>query len=88
MLIITEGQIILNDADVEALGLKPEPTAQGEMIWTGNESLESAKQLNGPAGELVWNSEVKMKWEKNVARGNSRQINGPASDEVIKDFFA
>ena len=84
----TEGNIILSEADVEALGLKPKATAQGEMIWTGNESYDQAKQLNGPAGELVWQSNAKMKWEKNVARGNSKQINGPASGDVMKDFWA
>jgi hypothetical protein len=78
----------LNNSEIEALGLKPEATPQGEIIWTCNESFDQARQLNGPAGEHVWNSAVKTTWTNNVARGSSKQINGPVGSEEIKNFFA
>ena len=74
--------------DVEALGLKPQASARGEMIWTGNESFDQARQINGSAVKMLWESEVKMTWTNNAAHGSGRQINGPMGNDVMKDYFS
>jgi hypothetical protein len=78
----------LSEAELVELGLRPREAKEGEMFWTGNLSLDQARQLNGPMGEQAWNSTVNMRWEKNIAKDSAWQVNGPLSAEAAKTFFA
>ncbi|PVH75924.1 hypothetical protein DL98DRAFT_643329 [Cadophora sp. DSE1049] len=82
------GEVLLEEDEIETLGLAGPNTGANELAWSGNETFDQSKQLNEPAGEKIWQSGSKMTWEKNISRGESKQINGPVNDEVLKSFFA
>lgn len=81
-------QINLGEAEMEILDLTKKRAGNEELLWSGNEIHNQARQLNGQAGERVWMANEEMPWEQNIARGSSKQINGPVSDEAVKNFFA